>query len=132
MSEESERGYGLGQCAGEWPAYQPPSRASGQRPAHGERPAAQEVCEHHWAFHCRRGTSVRICMLCHDVDWDELLTEDSVRSIAKAAGWTVETEQGVPEYTLGGICRVTEYGNRQERTVLRGPWREATREAAQG
>jgi len=33
-------------------------------------PAA--VCEHFYASHCYRGMSVRLCMLCHEPDWDDL------------------------------------------------------------
>jgi len=36
------------------------------------RPEAGAVCEHFYASHCYRGMSVRLCMTCHEPDWDDL------------------------------------------------------------
>jgi hypothetical protein len=35
-------------------------------------PANRPVCEHHWASHCFGGLSVRLCMICHEPDWDDV------------------------------------------------------------
>jgi len=37
-----------------------------------EQPEARAVCEHFYASHCYRGMSVRLCMTCHEPDWDDL------------------------------------------------------------
>jgi hypothetical protein len=36
------------------------------------QPEARAVCEHFYASHCYRGMSVRLCMTCHEPDWDDL------------------------------------------------------------
>jgi len=33
---------------------------------------AAKTCEHFYASHCYRGMSIRLCMLCHEPDWDDL------------------------------------------------------------
>lgn len=33
---------------------------------------ARAVCEHFYASHCYRGMSIRLCMMCHEPDWDDL------------------------------------------------------------
>jgi hypothetical protein len=37
-----------------------------------DRPEARAVCEHFFASHCFRGMHIRLCMLCHEPDWDDL------------------------------------------------------------
>ena len=36
------------------------------------QPEARAVCEHFYASHCYRGMSIRLCMMCHQPDWDDL------------------------------------------------------------
>ena len=36
------------------------------------QPEARAVCEHFYASHCYRGMSIRLCMTCHEPDWDDL------------------------------------------------------------
>ena len=36
------------------------------------QPEAQAVCEHFYASHCYRGMDIRLCMTCHEPDWDDL------------------------------------------------------------
>ncbi len=35
-------------------------------------PEARAVCEHFYASHCYRDMSIRLCMTCHEPDWDDL------------------------------------------------------------
>ena len=45
------------------------------------QPEAQAVCEHFYASHCYRGMEIRLCMPCHEPDWDDL-----ERQLREAAG----------------------------------------------
>ena len=47
----------------------------------GDTPEARAVCEHFYASHCYRGLSIRLCMTCHEPDWDDLAEQ-----LGKAAG----------------------------------------------
>lgn len=38
----------------------------------GDQAEARAVCDHFYASHCYRGMCVRLCMLCHAPDWDDL------------------------------------------------------------
>ena len=43
-----------------------------QAPMTEDQAEARAVCEHFYASHCYRGMSVRLCMTCHEPDWDDL------------------------------------------------------------
>jgi hypothetical protein len=47
-------------------------RGDGVHPMTEHQPEARAVCEHFYASHCYRGMSVRLCMTCHEPDWDDL------------------------------------------------------------
>jgi len=36
------------------------------------QPEARAVCEHFYASRCYQGMSIRLCMTCHEPDWDDL------------------------------------------------------------
>lgn len=40
-----------------------------------DQPAARPECEHYWASHCFSGLSVRLCMLCHEPDWEDVRSQ---------------------------------------------------------
>ena len=53
-----------------------------------QQPEARAVCEHFYASHCYRGMSIRLCMTCHEPDWDDLAEQlaSAARGSEIAAG----------------------------------------------
>jgi hypothetical protein len=74
---------------------------------------ARAVCEHFYASHCYRGMSIKLCMMCHQPDWDDL--ERQLHPEPEQQPRT-ETRWGVAVGVLesGGFLGVLEYDDQQD------------------
>ena len=71
-------------------------------PAEGNQCEARAACEHFYASHCYRGMSIRLCMTCHEPDWDDLAEQlaaaSAVPSPPVAAIETTWTPEQIAEF----------------------------------
>ena len=59
-------------------------------PAEGNQCEARAACEHFYASHCYRGMSIRLCMTCHEPDWDDLAEQLADAEHVEAAAAVLE------------------------------------------